>query len=356
MNDMILEADRFSPSGLGFRMPAEWEPHARCWMAWPCHPEIWEGRIKDVRRGYAGVAHAIRQFEPVTMVVSPEDHENARTLLDPSIDILEIPLTDSWTRDTGPCFVINAQGDLGGVDFRFNAWGGNYEPHDKDALLARRILDHLGLPVFSSTLTCEGGAITVDGEGTLITTETCLLNPNRNPGWTRDEIDRELKRLLGVEKVIWLPGNEDEDETNGHVDGVGVFVRPGLVLMERSPDPDASFARIMAENVKAMEGQTDARGRPIELAFCDEAQSIPEDGDRFCRSYVNSYIANGGVVIPSYGISEDDWAFETFAKLFPDRKIVSVPVNDIAIGGGGIHCITQQEPLTRASKPTGQSS
>lgn len=347
MDALTPDADRFSPSGLGFRMPAEWEPHARCWMAWPCHP-LWGDALSDVERGYAAVAHAIRQFEPVTMIVSPEMANDARRQLNPDIDILELPLTDSWTRDTGPCFVVNGKGDLAGVDFRFNAWGGNYEPHDKDALLARHILDHLDLPVFPSALTCEGGTITVDGEGTLITTETCLLNPNCNPGWTRDEIDRELKRLFGVRKVIWLPGNEEEDETNGHVDGIAVFVKPGVVLTERSPDPNAWIARIMEENIRALRGQTDARGRPIEMVFVDEAQSIEGDGDSFCRSYVNSYLANGGVVVPSYGIPEDQRAFDLFTALFPDREIVGVPINDVAVGGGGIHCITQQQPLGRA--------
>ena len=333
-----------SPADLGFYMPAEWQRHERCWMAWPCRAEVWGDRLEGTKRGYAAVAKAISAFEPVTMLVRPEDAKQARSMLAENIDILEMPIDDSWTRDSGPSFVIDGKGGLAGIDFRFNAWGDKYQPHDQDALMARRIIDHLDVPRFASQLTAEGGGITVDGEGTLITTDSCFLNTNRNPGWSKQEVEQELKRLLGVAKVIWIPGDVDETETDGHVDGIAAFVRPGLVLMERSPDPAAPIAEVMEENIDAMKGATDAKGRPIELAFIEEAQSAAEDGTRFCRSYVNSYIANGGVVVPCYGIPEDEPARDVFQTLFPDRKVVQVPVGDIAIGGGGIHCITQQQP------------
>lgn len=337
-------SQHYSPAELGFRMPAEWEAHERCWMAWPCRTEVWGDRLEKTRQGYADIAKAISQFEPVTMLVQPADLISARQIIDQEVEILEMVIDDSWTRDSGPCFVVNDKGELGGIDLHFNAWGNKYQPHDQDAMMARRIIEHVGSPIFASQLTAEGGGLSVDGEGTLITTESCFLNTNRNPGWSKLEIERELGRLLGVKKVIWLPGNVEETETDGHVDGIAAFVRPGLILMERSPDPHAPGADIMEENIRALENTTDAKGRPIELTFIEEAQSANEDGERFCKSYVNSYLANGGVIIPSYGIVEDDRARDVFQSLFPERRVVQVPIGDVAIGGGGIHCITQQQP------------
>lgn len=346
MNIMAMSSQRskHSPADLGYRMPAEWEPHERCWMAWPCRKEVWGDRLADTKKGFAAVARAIRIFEPVTMLARPEDAAEAADLLGAGIDIVEMPLDDSWTRDTAPCFVADGKGAVAGIDLTFNAWGGKYLPYDQDAQIARRIAEHLGVPRFSTPLTAEGGGLTVDGEGTLITTESCFLNANRNPGWSKQDVEAELRRMLGIEKVIWLPGNVEETETDGHVDGIAAFVRPGLVLVERSPDPDAPGAAIMAENARALEGVTDARGRTLELTYIEEALSAEQDGGRFCRSYVNSYIANGGVIIPAYGIPEDDSARGVYETLFPDRWVVSVPIGDIAIGGGGIHCITQQQP------------
>lgn len=313
-------------------------------MAWPCRTEVWGDRLEETKRGYAAVAKTIRQFEPVTVLVAPTDAQEARQLLGPDIDILEMPIDDSWTRDSGPCFVVNGKGELAGVDLRFNAWGNKYQPHDQDALMARRMLEHVGVPRFSTQLTAEGGGLSVDGDGTLITTESCFLNANRNPGWTRQDVEIELMQLLGVKKVIWLPGNVEETETDGHVDGIAAFVRPGVALIERSSDPTLPGADIMEENVKALESATDAKGRPIELVFIEEAHGADAHGCRFCRSYVNGYIANGGVVIPSYGIPEDDRARAIYESVFPDRRVVQVPINDIAVGGGGVHCITQQQP------------
>ena len=333
-----------TPKGLGFFMPAEWAPHARCWMAWPRPHAVWGDRLAAAKRGVARLAEAIARFEPVTMIAAPDGRADARAALSPTVEVLEMPLDESWTRDTGPCFLIDGKGGLAGVDFRFNAWGGKYAGHDQDALLARRLLERLDLPRFSSQLTAEGGGLTVDGEGTLITTESCFLNANRNPAWTKAEVERELMQLLGVEKVIWLPGNPEERETDGHVDGIAAFVRPGVVLMERAPDPAAPGAAIMEANVRALEAETDAKGRPLELAFVEEAQSVEADHGRFCRSYVNGYIANGGVVIPCYGIPEDAQALKVYRALFPDREVVQVEITDVAIGGGGIHCMTQQQP------------
>lgn len=338
-----IVTDRQTPKSQGYRMPAEWAPHARSWMMWPSRVEVWDD-IEDTRGNYTAVAHAIRAFEPVTMLVRPEDAAAARAMLGADIDLLEHPIDDSWARDAGPCFLSDGQGNRAGVSFRFNAWGGKYHPHDGDDTAAEAILGAAGLPVFRSALTAEGGGISVDGEGTILTTESCFPNANRNPGWSRDRIETELKEMLGGDKVIWLPGNARETETDGHVDGIAAFVAPGVVLIEGEGPKDHEMHDINCANVAAMTGQTDAQGRPIRLVRIPDAAEVQSDHWLFCTSYVNSYICNGAVIMPCYGLREDALVREVFQELFPDRQIVQVPIPDIAIGGGGIHCITQQEP------------
>ena len=331
-----------NPADRGFFMPAEWAPHARCWMIWPSRPEVWDD-MAATKTAYAAVARAIRLFEPVTMVANAADVREAQELLGPAIEVMAAPVDDSWARDIGPCFLIDGKGGLAGADFRFNAWGGKYEGYDNDDRLAGKLLEATGARRFTSPLTAEGGGITVDGEGTLITTESCFPNANRNPGWSRDEIEVELKRTLGVAKVIWIPGDLDEKETDGHVDGIAAFVRPGVVLVEVTEDPE--YSAVMQENLKALRGQRDAKGRELELIVISDASEAKSDCWRFCRSYVNSYIANGGVVMPCYGVETDRVAMEAFRRIYPERQVVPVAIDDIAIGGGGIHCITQQQPL-----------
>jgi len=325
----------------GFYMPAEWQTHARCWMAWPCR----EGFNSEATcRNYAEVAKVISSFEPVSMVVHPRDREMAQAVLGNDIECVEIPIDDGWFRDNGPNFLITDHGDVAAACFAFNAWGGNYEPFDDDAQAGPRLLSQLGLRMFQSEMTAEGGGITVDGEGTLITTETCFLNPNRNPGWSKGEVEAELCRMLGVTKVIWIPGDPYEDETNGHVDGLAAFVAPGRVLVEAALDRAHPRYDILMENRRALEGQTDAMGRALDLIFIEDAWQC-DGGGRFCTSYINSYIANGAVIVPSYGLPADDRARAIYQQLFPQREVVSLRIDDIAPGGGGIHCITQQQPV-----------
>lgn len=335
--------ERKTPKNAGFFMPAEYAPHLRTWMMWPSRSEVWND-MAATRANYAAVAHAVRDFEPLTMLVRPEDIAAARSLLGADIEILEAPIDDSWARDAGPNFLIDGKGNRAGAVFRFNAWGGKYHPFDGDDAAAGLILDAAGLPVYSSQLIAEGGGISVDGEGTILTTETCFPNRNRNPGWSRGAIEAELKEMLGGEKVIWLPGIAEEVETDGHVDGIAAFVAPGVVLMESAGSPDGEWHHQLKANIAAMTGQTDAKGRSIELHFIPAADDAESDCDKFCRSYINSYIVNGGVVMPKYGIRADDEVREVFEGLFPDRRVAMVPIPEIAIGGGGIHCITQQEP------------
>ncbi|MFT5483215.1 MAG: agmatine deiminase [Halieaceae bacterium] len=328
-----------------FYMPAEWDLHERCWMAWPCRKGMWadDGAIQ---RNYAAVAHAIREFEPVTMVAPAHLMQNARDCLGVDVDLLEMPIDDSWTRDSGPNFVVDGKGGIAGVTYGFNAWGEKYSPYDQDALMAQRILEQASVRRIDSPLIAEGGSLCVDGEGTLLTTDTCFPHINRNPDWSQDDIEAELMRTLGVEKVIWLPGDPEDDETDGHVDGIATFVRPGVVLVESSADP-ADPRRPYYEKLRAcLEQSTDARGRQFELINLPEARDVDAMGDKFCRSYVNLYFANGGIIAPSYGIATDDEVRECLQDVFPDRQISMVNICQIAEGGGGIHCITQQQPKT----------
>ena len=332
-----------TPKSQGYAMPPEWAPHARTWMMWPCREIVWDD-MEATRRSYADVAHAIARHEPLTMLVRAQDMAQARDLLGSDIELLESPIDDSWCRDAGPCFLRNAKGDKAGVNFRFNAWGGKYDPFDGDDAAARAILTAAGVPIFDSPLIAEGGGVNVDGRGTILTTETCFPNANRNPDWSHDRIEAELMEMLGGTKVIWLPGSDLEVETNGHVDGIAAFMAPGLVLMEGPTDEGNAWDQINADNIAAMQGQTDATGAPITIRTVPPAVGDFPHPDMFCCSYVNSYLCNGAVIMPEYGVREDDIAAELFQDFFPDRTIERVNIDAIAIGGGGIHCITQQEP------------
>ncbi|WP_308013935.1 agmatine deiminase family protein [Streptantibioticus parmotrematis] len=331
-----------------FRMPAEWTEHERCLMAWPTRPDLWERVLDDVRHEYAEVARAIAEFEPVTMVALPGQGEQARELCGPSVEIVEMPVDDSWLRDSGPIFVLDENGERAGVDFRFNAWGGKHRPWDADDRISALLLERLGVPRVPSGMILEGGAITVDGEGTLITTEQCLLNPNRNPGLNREQIEDELKSRLGVTTIIWLPyGGLEDTETDGHVDGVCAFVAPGKVVVQLPSDPDHPDHERMRINRAVLENAVDAKGRRLEIVDLPQSAFVEVDGRHTEVGYLNFYIANGGVVVPVADVPEaDQGALSVIASAFPDRKVVGVPTRTVAWGGGGIHCITQQVPRT----------
>ena len=336
----------------GWTMPAEWARHAATWMVWPHNQALWESgwrvTLPRVQEDFARVANAIARFEPVKMVVDPSAVASAKALCGPNIELIELPVNDSWCRDSGPSFVCHAQQGLAGVSWRFNAWGGK-SAHDLDEGLARRALNHLGLPCFGTPLSNEGGAIHVDGEGTLITTESVLLNRNRNSGVSKAEMEDIFSRLLGVTKTIWLPGDPDYvtgDMTDGHVDGVCAFARPGVLLIDATHDKNSVYAEVARENRRVLELATDAQGRKFELIELFEASdAVDTDAEVFCASYTNFYIANGAIIMPAYGIPADDEAAAVLAETFPDREVVPVRINHLAHGGGGVHCITQQQPF-----------
>jgi len=327
-------------------MPAEWAPHSCCWMAWPCRPGLWADE-EAVAAEYADVANTIARFERVRMLAPPHKIADARKRLSENVDVIELPIDDSWTRDSGPNFLINPEGELAGCTWRFNAWGGKYHPYDQDAEMGSRILKLAGVQEFPSSLAAEGGGVTVDGEGTVITTESCFLNANRNPGWSRAEVEAELCRTLGAAKVIWLPGDSDDAETDGHVDGIAAFIEPGRVLLEVNADKSDPYYPTGKLNLAALKGQTDARGRKLEIEFIQSGPYYTDDWTGGCASYVNAYLANGAVIVPGYGYDQDPAAVETFQRIFPEREVVQVSIGNIALGGGGVHCITQQQPASR---------
>ena len=334
-----------TPVDQGFAMPAEWSPHDRCWMAWPCRKALWGEGLEPARRAYAAVARAIAAFEPVTMLANPDELAEAKTLCGEAVECRAMALDDSWMRDIGPTFVADGKGALAGVDWRFNAWGERFQPFDQDAALAERLLGELGMPRFAAPLVLEGGSIHVDGEGTLLTSEECLLAANRNPSLSRAEIETLLSRYLGVRQFVWLGRGLQDDDTDGHIDNLACFVRPGVVMTVVCDDPEDANHPVLQDNLDRLRKAKDARGRAlevIELPLPREARYL--DGQRLALSYVNFYIANRGVVMPSFGDSQDAAAYEIIAAAFPERRVVQVPASDILVGGGGIHCITQQQP------------
>lgn len=333
-----------TPREDGFFMPSELSAHQACLLAWPTveRKSLWGSRFEEAKRDYAAVAQAIAAFEPVIMVAHPDQAGEARDHCGSGIEILQVPIDDSWMRDNGPIFVSDGRGGLALVHFRFNAWGGRFSPFDKDAAVPEAIAAHLGMRRYLAPFVLEGGSVFVDGEGTLITTEQCLLNPNRNPALSRGEIEGGLREFLGVEVVVWLEfGHSADRDTDGHIDGVAQYVRPGTVMIHapsKKSDPDHDRGR---SNVRRARSATDARGRSLQVIELD-----CESPDGLC--YVNFYLPNGAVVVPIAGVPEDEVALPQIRAAFPDREVVTVPGNCLNEGGGGPHCITQQIPVGRA--------
>jgi agmatine deiminase len=339
-----------SPRDLGYKMPAEWEKHRRTLISWPvqesmCYPEDYE----RVCGGYRELVRAIAEFEPVSVVVGPDELDDVKASFQqmPNVDFVPIEHSDAWLRDNGPTFIKRGDGAVAGVNWKFNAWGGKYKPWDLDDQVAPKLLSHFGVPRFDAPLVMEGGSLHVDGEGTLLTTEECLLNPNRNPHLTREEIERELQAYLGVSRIIWLKRGLDGDETDGHVDNIACFASPGKVLMQVCDDPDDENFAITQENLAILRHARDAAGRPLEVIPIQQPPRAEYGGKRLTLSYLNFYFVNGGIILPIFGGAAehtDREAVRTLQSVFPDRRIRTVDGMAIIKEGGNVHCTTQQFP------------
>jgi len=343
-----LDADELCPVRDGFTWPAEWSEHARTWMCWPCRTEAWGGPegLLRAKQAFARVARAITTFEPVTMTVRPHDAAEARLACAGKVEIFEVPLDDSWARDMGPTFLRKADGTHAAVQWRFNAWGNKYQPYNEDAQLATRIAKATGARIYDAPLFNEGGAIHSDGQGTLLTMEQTLLNANRNANLTQQEVEEILALYTGARRVIWLGDGFSDEETDGHVDNIACFVAPGRVLAGVQPSkshPDYEPAR---EVVRRLKKARDANGDTIDVIEIEQPRKERMDWNSrpMQASYINFYLPNGGVVMPAFDDPNDEKARALLATCFPDRDILQIDALDIVEGGGGIHCITQQEP------------
>jgi len=352
MSDVLQKADRtqeqqHSPRADGFRFPAEWEAHERCLMQWPTASRAYWGEFYHLAQAtHAAVARAIAHFEPVLVIAAPGEGGNAHSYCGGDIDVVEMPIDDSWVRDNGPFFLVRPDGSRAVADFVFNSWGEKYLPYHKDAAVTALLAEHFDLPCYEAPMVLEGGAFTVDGEGTLITTESCLLHPSRNPGMERERQEEVLRDYLSVEKVIWLKaGRTEATDTDGHVDGVCQFVEPGRVILHMVRERDHVDYDNFQENRRRLAETVDARGRPFQVEEMDRRTTVDIGGRRLTIAYVNSYQANGGLVVPTAGSAFDEYALERVREVFPDRKVVGVPTPVLSYGGGGIHCITQQMPV-----------
>ena len=332
-------------------MPGEWHPHTACWMGWPCTAEAYptapmgpEAAHKLAKKCYVDVAKAIARFEPVNMLTNKEDLDETRALCGPNIKVIEAGIDDGWFRDSGPSFVINKTGDVAGVNWVFNGWGNRY-PHELDNKVAGELLDQLSLKRYDSPLVLEGGGIHVDGEGTVLLTESCQLNKNRNPNLNKNEIENYLKEYLNVEKIIWLCGDRNQTATDGHVDAIASFIEPGRVLLATSDDLTHPDYETFRKNNEILKNEKDAQGRTIEIVEIKEPYEIMDNGTQVKGIYVNFYMANGGIVLPTFDFPKyDQVALDIFTREFPDREIVQIPTRILLYGGGNIHCITQQQP------------
>jgi agmatine deiminase len=334
-------------------MLAEWEPHTKTWMALPPPGGYVEGEDPDALNAWIATANAVAEFEPVSLLVDASEVERVGPLVGPGVELVPADLDDGWLRDSGPTFVVdNADGSLAAVHWVFNAWGG-IQDYARDARLGELVADHAGASVLSSHMVNEGGGICVDGEGTVIITETVQLHERRNPGWTKQQVEDELTRTIGATTVIWLERGLMGDMqqfrpgvgTNGHVDVLASFVRPGVVVVHGQPDPHHYDHAVMAENVRRLREARDAQGRALEIITINAPRDTVVDGVSIDHSYINYSYVNRGIVMSTFGDAQADAnAAQILQDLHPERRLAQVDAAPIFRNGGGVHCITQQQP------------
>jgi agmatine deiminase len=343
-----------NPRERNYSMPAEWEKHACCWMQWPhnnpefnSYAEVPTWSHFDIEKGriaWANVANTISNFEQVKMIVHPNNIVNASKLLNEKVEILNFKNDDAWARDSGAIFLLNKEKKLGGVDWEFNGWG-KFSPYDSDNKIAKFMIENVNATYFKNNMILEGGSIHTDGDGTLITTEQCLLNKNRNPEFSQVQIEGNLKDYLGVNKIIWLKNGTDEG-TDGHIDNIACFAAPGKILALSCSDKQDTFYDKINENLEILKTSVDSKGRVLEIIELEMSYKrlIPNEDEP--SSYINFYIANKGIVMPSFDDEKaDNNAQKIIQETFSDRKVIAINGIDISMGGGNIHCITQQQPL-----------
>ena len=365
-----MKIEKKTPRQDGFHMPGEFEPQDGVLLIWPKRPGSWPYEAKEARKVFAQIANKLAETETVYMLTEPETEVSARELLDKNVNILTIRTDDAWARDVGPTFVTDGR-EVRGVNWTFNAWGGTfdglYQDWEQDDKVAEEFCSQAGYDYYDAApFVLEGGSIHSDGQGTVIVTEACLLSGGRNPELSKGQIEERLKEYLGAEKIIWLPHGIYQDETNEHVDNVCAFVKPGEVVLAWTDDETDPQYALSAEDLAVLEHETDAKGRrftvhkmripkePVcitekELAgyVFEEGEDMREAGERLAASYVNFYIGNKVVLVPQFGDEHDILAAELLQKLFQEREVVPVFAREIIIGGGNIHCITQQIPAGR---------
>jgi len=367
-----------TPAADGYWMPAEFERHAGSWMLWPERQDNWRAGAQPAQQAFAAVAAAIARFEPVSVGVSALQFEFARATLARTVRVVELANNDAWMRDVGPTFVVNAAGRRRGIDWPFNAWGGLngglYFPWDQDDLVASKVLEIERFDRYRAPLVMEGGAIHVDGQGTALTTEQCLLNPNRNPQLSKPQIEALLRSYLGVSTIVWLGAGVINDETDGHVDNLACFARPGEVCLTWTDNRRDPQWRVSKDALERLSDARDARGRrfkvhklpspgPLKMTRTEAAGVLNRSGakprragERLAGSYANFYLVNGGVIVPLLDPRTDGSALARLRRIFPQRKVVGVPAREILLGGGNIHCITQQVPAAVARKAPANES
>ena len=347
-----------TPRADGLRLPARFVAHSRTLVSWPCRAEVFGPLMERAKAEWAEVARAIARFEPVTVLARPEDEPEARARCGESVDVIPVPMDDSWIRDNGPIFLADAEGRVAMVHFGFDGWDHEFEPFDLDAAVPRHVAEAWGVRRYEAPFVLEGGAFNTDGEGTILTTEQCMLY-RRNYGLTRRQNEELLRDWLGIDKVIWLPYGLLEDTgrftTNGHVDDVAQFVAPGVVLAQTGDEANANHRRLQA-NLEVLRAATDAKGRRLEVVEMSQLPYVegvgaglegvtgPGADHLMPAPYVNLVFVNGGVLLPRLQVEGEEAAYAAIASLFPDREVVGLPVEMSAFGGGGLGCITQQVP------------
>ncbi len=343
-------------------MPAEWEPHLATYLVWPHNLDTWPGKFEPVQPAYAKMAAAIAEFEPIRVLVKSADEvEPVRALIRTAVshadlmnrvELIVEPTNDSWIRDHGPIFVNRVSGSDGpaqiALDWKFNSWGEKYGAYDLDDAIPRKLGAHYGFEVIEPGIVLEGGSIDVNGEGLLLTTESCLLNKNRNPHLSQAAIEEYLMAYLGVTHVLWLGDGIAGDDTDGHIDDLARFVTPHIIVTVVEDDQNDVNYHVLQDNLKRLHAMRDEHRHPLRIETLPMPAPVIHDGTRLPASYANFYIANGGIIIPTFDCPADVIALETLRRIFPSRRVIGVPSIDLVWGLGAMHCLTQQHPVPRS--------